>query len=152
MMPAMTATRSTTGAASAEELVWLRPERGFESRLLRQELDAADSLLSSLQRELAAERERCLSVADTAAQRSSVAASDARPTGRPAQGRVLPALLALGIVVLLVGAGMVLGSLAGDRDTLWNWGLAVMVTGQTAVLLASLADRSSATRHAGSAP
>jgi hypothetical protein len=44
----------------------------------------------------------------------------------------------LGLAALPVGAGLVLGSFASDHHRLWDWGLAVMVAGQTALLLASL--------------
>jgi hypothetical protein len=51
LMPALTATQPTTGIQPAEDLVWMRPARGFDAWVLRRDLQAADQVLDDWDRQ-----------------------------------------------------------------------------------------------------
>jgi hypothetical protein len=146
MTPALTANRSSSNSNRSTGLVWTNPERGFDDWYLREDLDATDRLLAELERESTAEqRVRRSDAGNTATDAQSLAGvareASSGQSSRPLPIGVVRVLWPLGIAALLVGAGLVLGSFAAECGELWDGGLAVMVIGQAALLLASLADR-----------
>jgi hypothetical protein len=141
-MPALTATQPTTGIQPAEDLMWMRPARGFDAWGVRCDLEAADQVLDDWDRQSGTCQELCPAPSDGLA-----AENDSRRTRtwdhsfatlRTVMAR---ALSVLGFATLPVGAGLVLGSFSSDHHRLWDWGLATLVVGQMVLLLASLVDR-----------
>lgn len=141
-MPALTATQPTTGIQPAEDLMWMRPARGFDAWVVRRDLEAADQLLDDWDRQSGTCQDLCPALSD-----GMPAENDSLQTkswDHPLA--ILPAVMAralsvLGFATLPVGAGLVLGSFSGDHHRLWDWGLATLVVGQMVLLLASLVDR-----------
>ena len=141
-MPALTATQPTTGIQSAEDLVWMKPARGFDAWVLRRDIEAADQVLDDWDRQSGARQGRCPAVPDgLAAENDPLRPRGGDHPGRALRAGVARALSVFGFATLPVGAGLVLGSFSGDHHRLWDWGLATMVVGQMALLLASLVDR-----------
>jgi hypothetical protein len=141
-MPALTATQPTTGIQPAEDLVWMRPSRGFDAWVVRRDLEAADPVLDDWNQESGARQGLCTALSDGLATEND----SLRPGVCDRSGTALRAGLARGLsffcfATLPVAAGLVLGSFSGDHHRLWDWGLATMVVGQMALLLASLVDR-----------
>jgi hypothetical protein len=142
LMPALTATRPTTGIQSAEDLVWMRPARGFDAWVVRRDLEAADQVLDDWDRQSSICQEPPTALPHALpADNSSPPTRDWEHCVATLRTVMARALSVLGFATLPVGAGLALGSFSGDHHHLWDWGLATLVVGQMVLLLASLVDR-----------
>ncbi|MCH5377420.1 MAG: hypothetical protein JJ992_25955 [Planctomycetes bacterium] len=139
MMQALTADMQGTMPDRARGAVWLKPENGFDDWTLWQDLDAADRELAALERELFSRvpPNSRVTLPEPGGDRSGSISPEA--DDGPALGLcTLRGLFFAGSLALLAGLGLLIASFFGERRGLWDWGLATIVMGQAALLLASL--------------
>ena len=137
MMPALTAEPKDTPPANAPRVAWLTPEKGFSDWTLQQDLVAADRMIAQLEQDLRSERGEPV-VCENHVDERSMSISHDDQACRSHSVCLLRSLFPFGSAALLVGVGLLAGSLAGDFADLWDWGLAAIVMGQTALLVAAL--------------
>ncbi len=150
MMQALTANQPATVSGRATNAGWAKPERGFDDWTLQEDLAAADRVLAALERDRAARfepgplslqgKQRCSRerLQTGSGQQDPAKERPSHPGSSPG-ACALRYLLPVGSAALLVGASLLVGSFFSDRGELWDGGLTVIVIGQTALLLASLA-------------
>jgi len=140
MMQALTANQPATVSGRATNAGWAEPERGFDDWTLQEDLAAADRVLAALERDRAARFEpEATAPGETGSGQQEPAKERPSPPGSTPGACALRYLLPVGSAALLAGASLLVGSFFSDRGELWDGGLTVIVIGQTALLLASLA-------------